>query len=333
MSIETAREHGLDLPLLPLTSVGSLPKPPELKEARSKEKDGEISKDELDDMAREKTKFWIDKQEEIGLDVLVDGEQYRGDMATYFANNLKGFEIGGLVRSYGNRYYRKPIVTDQIQFREPMTVDWWEFAQDQTDKPVKGILTGPYTMMDWSFNEFYSSRADTARALADALRQEAKALIDSGCKIVQIDEPAGSVREEEIPLLIEVMERMTEGLDAYFVTHMCYGNFENIYPEMLDLAVDNIDLELSNSELDMLDVFEVNPFTKDLSFGAVDVHDHRIEDADVVEERMQSALNVIPEDQIWIDPDCGLKTRSVDEAIDKLQVIAEATESLRGAVA
>jgi len=333
MSLDTAREHGLDLPLLPLTSVGSLPKPSELKEARRQEKDGEISRDELDDMAREKTRFWIDKQEEIGLDVLVDGEQYRGDMATYFANNLAGFEIGGLVRSYGNRYYRKPIVTDEIRFREPMTADWWEFAQDQTDKPVKGILTGPYTMMDWSFNEYYDSRADTARALADALHQEAKALIDAGCQIVQIDEPAGSVREEEIPLLIESMERMTDGLDAYFVTHMCYGNFENIYPEMLDLAVNNIDLELSNSELDMLDVFEENPFTKDLSFGAVDVHDHQIEDADIVEERLQSALNVIPDDQIWVDPDCGLKTRSVDEAIDKLEVIAEATESLRKAVA
>jgi 5-methyltetrahydropteroyltriglutamate--homocysteine methyltransferase len=331
MSLETAREKGLDLPLLPLTSVGSLPKPPELKDARSQHSDGEISKDELDDMAREKTKFWIDKQEEIGLDVLVDGEQYRGDMATFFADHLHGFEIGGLVRSYGNRYYRKPIVNDEVRFDEPMTVDWWRFAQDQTEKPVKGILTGPYTMMDWSFNEHYPNRAETAHALADALREEVKALIEAGCKIVQIDEPAGSVREEEIPLLIDVMEKMTEGLDAYFVTHMCYGNFENIYPEMLDLAVDNIDLELSNSELDMLDVFEENPFSKDLSFGAVDVHDHRIEDVDVVKERINSALSVIPEEQVWVDPDCGLKTRQVDEAINKLEVVQQATEQLRGA--
>ncbi|MFB6347118.1 MAG: methionine synthase [bacterium] len=331
MSVEAAREKGLDIPNLPLTSVGSLPKPPELKDARSQHSDGELSKEELDDKAREFTKFWIDKQEEIGLDVLVDGEQYRGDMATFFANNLEGFEIGGLVRSYGNRYYRKPIVNDEINFIEPMTVDWWRFAQDQTEKPVKGILTGPYTMMDWSFNEYYDSRADTAHALAEALREEVKALIDAGCRIVQIDEPAGSVREEEIPLLIDVMEKMTEGLDAYFVTHMCYGNFENIYPEMLDLAVDNIDLELSNSDLDMLDVFDENPFTKDLTFGAVDVHDHQIEDVDVVRERIESALSVIPQDQVWVDPDCGLKTRKVDEAIDKLEVIAEATNALRRA--
>lgn len=331
MSRETLRELGIDLPPLPLTAVGSFPKPPELKEARQQHREGDISKEELDDLAREKTRFWIEKQEEIGLSVLVDGEQYRGDMATFFADHLPGFEIGGLVRSYGNRYYRKPIVTGEVKWAGPMTVEWWEFTQSLTDRPVKGILTGPYTMMDWSFNEHYANRAETAHALADALRGEVEALIEAGCKIVQIDEPAASVRSEEIPLLIEVMERMTEGLDAYFITHMCYGNFQNIYPEMLDLAVHNIDLELSNSQLDMLDVFEDDPFTKDLTFGAVDVHDHRIEDEDVVRERIASALNVIPEEQVWVDPDCGLKTRTVDEAIGKLEVIAKAVDQLRGA--
>lgn len=329
MSREDLERLQIDLPTLPLTSVGSLPKPPELKEKRKQEREGEISKDELDAKAKETTRFWINKQEEIGLDVLVDGEQYRGDMATYFANKLHGFEIGGLVRSYGNRYYRKPIVTDEIRFEEPASVDWWRFAQDQTNKPLKGILTGPYTMMDWSFNEHYPNRAETARALADALKQEIRALIEAGCKIVQIDEPAGSVRAEEIPLLIETMERVTEGLDAYFITHMCYGNFQNIYPEMLDLSVNNIDLELSNSQLDMLDVFEDDPFTKDLSFGAVDVHDHRIEDDDVVRDRIESAVKVIPDEQVWVDPDCGLKTRTVDEAIGKLEVIADAVKELR----
>lgn len=331
MSRDVLRDLGLELPRLSLTAVGSFPKPPELKEARSEHREGELSREALDDMAREKTRFWIEKQEDIGLDVLVDGEQYRGDMATFFASHLTGFEIGGLVRSYGNRYYRKPIVTGDVRWDGPMTVEWWRYAQEQTDRPVKGILTGPYTMMDWSFNEHYENRAKTARALADALRSEVEALIDAGCRIVQVDEPAGSVRTEEIPLLIEVMERMTEGLDAYFITHMCYGNFQNIYPEMLDLAVHNIDLELSNSQLDMLDVFEADPFTKDLTFGAVDVHDHRIEDEDVVRDRIASALQVIPEDQVWVDPDCGLKTRTVDEAIGKLEVIAGAVEQLRGA--
>jgi len=331
MSRQKLESLGIDLPLLPVTAVGSLPKPNEVKEARKQNREGNLSDTELDDIARESTIEWIQKQEQIGVDVVVDGEQYRGDMATYFANNLEGFEIGGLVRSYGNRYYRKPIVVDEIHWTGPISVDWWEFAQEQTDKPVKGIITGPYTMMDWSFNEYYKDRAEVARAFADALREEVKALIEAGCKIMQIDEPAGSVRPEEIPLMIETMQRVTEGLDAYFITHMCYGNFENIYPEMLDLAVDNIDLELSNSKLDMLDVFEADPFSKDLSFGAVDVHDHRIEEADVVQSRIESALNVIPEEQIWIDPDCGLKTRTVEEAEDKLEVIISAVEKLRTA--
>lgn len=329
MSREKLESLGIDLPLLPVTSVGSLPKPPELKEARKENREGDLSDSDLDEIARESTIEWIRKQEQLGVDIVVDGEQYRGDMATYFANNLDGFEIGGLVRSYGNRYYRKPIVIDEIHWTGPISVDWWDFAQQQTEKPVKGIITGPYTMMDWSFNEHYENRAQVARAFADALREEVKALIDAGCKIMQIDEPAGSVRPEEIPLMIEVMQRVTEGLDAYFITHMCYGNFENIYPEMLDLAVDNIDLELSNSKLDMLDVFEEDPFSKDLSFGSVDVHDHRIEEVDVVQDRIESALNVISDDQIWIDPDCGLKTRTVEEAENKLEVILSAVEQLR----
>lgn len=333
MSRQQLESLDIDLPALPVTSVGSLPKPEELKDLRKQHREGDASKQEVDEKARETTQFWIDQQEQLGVDVIVDGEQYRGDMATYFAENLEGFEIGGLVRSYGNRYYRKPIVVDEINWTGPISTDWWQFAQDQTDKPLKGILTGPYTMMDWTFNEHYKNRAETARAFADALRQEVKALIDQGCRIVQIDEPAASVRAEEIPLLIEVMERMTDGLDAYFVTHMCYGNFENIYPEMLDLAVDNIDLELSNSKLDMLDVFEENPFTKDLSFGSVDVHDHRIEDIDTVQERVESALKVIPDDQLWVDPDCGLKTRTVDEAIDKLDVLTNVASELRSRVA
>ncbi len=331
MSREKLKSLDIELPPLPVTSVGSLPKPDELKEARRKNREGELSDGALDEKARETTRRWIERQEELGIDVIVDGEQYRGDMATFFADNLEGFEIGGLVRSYGNRYYRKPIVTGEIRWTGPITVDWWEYAQNQTERPVKGILTGPYTMMDWTFNEHYEDRASTARAFADALRQEIQALIEAGCRIVQVDEPAGSVRPEEIPLMIEVMQRVTEGLDAYFVTHMCYGNFENIYPEMLDLGVDNIDLELSNSKLDMLDVFEADPFTKDLSFGAVDVHDHRIEETGVVRERIQSAINVIPEEQIWVDPDCGLKTRTEDEAVEKLRVITDAVQQLRGA--
>lgn len=329
MSRKKLEELEIELPDLPLTTVGSFPKPPELKDARKQNREGELSQSALDDKARETTRFWLDKQEELGYDVYVDGEQYRGDMATFFAENLAGFEIGGLVRSYGNRYYRKPIVTGEIVWSEPITADWWKFAQDYADKPVKGMLTGPYTMMDWTFNEHYSSRAETARAFADAIRQEVEALIDAGCKIIQIDEPACSVRHDEMDLVKEVVGEVVEGQDAYFLSHICYGEFENIYPEMLEIPVDNFDLEFTNSELYLLDLFDQDPFTKDLSFGAVDVHDHRIEDGELVRERIESALDVIDRPALWISPDCGLKTRTVDEAVGKMEVLANATRKLR----
>ena len=329
MAKQEINEYGYDLPTLPLTHVGSFPKPPELKEARRRRREGEISQEDLDEKAKETTRFWIEQQENIGYDVLVDGEQYRGDMATYFAENMRGFEIGGLVRSYGNRYYRKPIVVDEIVWEEPITVDWWKFTQGLTDKPVKGILTGPYTMMDWTFNEHYSSRAETARAFAEAIRSEVKALIEAGCNIIQIDEPACSVRTDEMELVKEVMQQVVEDLDAYFLTHICYGEFDKIYPQMLEIPVQNFDLEFSNSDLYLLDLFEEDEFTKDLSFGAVDVHDHRVEKPGVVHERIKEALDVIPEEKIWVSPDCGLKTRTVDEAVGKLEVIATAVQEIR----
>jgi 5-methyltetrahydropteroyltriglutamate--homocysteine methyltransferase len=320
----------LKLPLYPTTSVGSFPKPDYLTKARAEFNRGKLSKEQLGELERKATQFWIAKQEELGIDVLVDGEMYRGDMVAYFAEKMPGFTQGGLVRSYGNRYYHKPIITSAVEWPGPLTVDWWKYAQSLTKKPVKGMLTGAYTIMDWSFNEFYPDRRATAMALAGTIRKEVEALIAAGCRIVQIDEPALSVRSEELPIALEAMKKTTEGLKAYFITHACYGAFEEIYPGMLDLAVDNFDLEMSNSELDMLGLFKQSPFTKDISFGVVDVHSHVIEDPGAVRLRLENAAKVIAKDSIWVDPDCGLKTRTVEEAIDKLRVCVAAAAALRG---
>jgi 5-methyltetrahydropteroyltriglutamate--homocysteine methyltransferase len=263
------------------------------------------------------------------VDVLVDGEMYRGDMVAYFAEHLDGFEPGGLVRSYGNRYYHKPIISGHLLWREPITAEWWRYAQSLTAKPVKGMLTGPYTIMDWSFNEAYPTRRDACLALAREIRKEVEALVEAGAKIIQIDEPAASVRPEELPLALEAMQLVTGGLEAYFITHICYGAFDEIYPAMLDLAVDNFDLEMSNSGLDMLELFKQNRFTKDLSFGAVDVHSHVVEKQSVVETRLRKALEVVPREAVWVDPDCGLKTRTVEEAIAKMKVLVAAARALR----
>jgi 5-methyltetrahydropteroyltriglutamate--homocysteine methyltransferase len=329
MSRTKLTELGLDLPLFPTTSVGSFPKPDYLAKARADFSKGKINREELGEFERKATQFWIETQEKLGLDVLVDGEMYRGDMVAYFAEKMPGFTEGGLVRSYGNRYYHKPIITGAIEWPGPITVDWWKYAQSLTKKPVKGMLTGAYTIMDWSFNEHYPDRKATAMALARAIRKEVEALIAAGCKIVQVDEPALSVRPEELPIAIEAMQATTQGLNAYFITHACYGAFEYIYPGMLDLAVDNFDLEMSNSDLDLLQLFQRYPFTKDISFGVVDVHSHRIEEAEAVRRRVEQALTILPKDRVWVDPDCGLKTRTVDEAIAKLRACVEAAKAFR----
>jgi 5-methyltetrahydropteroyltriglutamate--homocysteine methyltransferase len=331
MSSSKLRELGIELPLLPTTSVGSFPKPVYLTRARMDFLQKKIGASELKEAERRATELWVRKQDELGLDVLVDGEMYRGDMVAFFADHLSGFERGGLVRSYGNRYYHKPIIVNEVRWSEPITVEWWRFAQRLTPKPVKGIVTGAYTMMDWSFNEYYSTRHKACLGLAAEVRKEVEALIDAGCKVVQIDEPAISVRPEELELAMEAMEMTTCGLKAYFITHICYGDFESIYPRILNLAVDNLDLEISNSKLDMLRLFSTKRFISDISYGVVDVHSHAIEDQAVIEARLRRWLEVLSQESVWVDPDCGLKTRTAEEAEAKLQRMVLATRALRGA--
>ena len=315
--------------IFPTTSVGSFPKPDYVTKARFQFSKDQISKSELEELEKKATREWIEFQEQIGIDILVDGEMYRGDMVTYFAENFKGFEISGLVRSYGNRYYRKPVAVGEIERANPVTVEWFKFAQSLTKKPVKGMLTGPYTIMDWSFDEFYPSRRDFCLRLAEVVHEEAVDLERAGAEYIQIDEPAVSVRPEELDLAIEAMGIVTKGLKAKTLTHICYGDFEAIYPKMLEIPVDQIDLELSNSRFNMLGLFKKSVFTKEIGLGVVDVHSHRIETKEQVKARIKKALEVIPKEKIYVDPDCGLKTRSVEEAKDKLRVVVEAVKELR----
>ncbi len=329
MSRQKLARLGLDLPLLPTSTVGSFPKTPELAAARTKYARKELTRPELEALEKKATEYWVRAQEEIGLDVLVDGEQYRGDMVAHFAEIMGGFRTGGLVRSYGNRYYHKPIIVGPVRWPAPMTVAWWRWTQSLTTKPVKGMLTGPYTIMDWSFNDYYPDRKSACLALAREIRKEVEALIEAGAKIIQIDEPAISVRQEELPFAIEALSLTVDGLPAYFITHACYGAFETIYPDMLELPVDNLDLAISNSALDLLKIFEKDPFTKDLSLGVLDVHSHKIETREEIRARIMRGLRVLPTERIWVDPDCGLKTRTVEESRAKLAAMVGIVRTLR----
>jgi 5-methyltetrahydropteroyltriglutamate--homocysteine methyltransferase len=311
------------------TSVGSMPKPDYILKARSQYARKEIDRDTLRDLEKKATREWIEFQESVGTDLIVDGEQYRGDMVAYFAEELPGLEIGGLVRSYGNRFYRKPIATGPIGRDKPVTVEWWEYAQSLTDKPIKGMLTGPYTICDWSFNEYYDSRRDFVLDLAKVIRDEALDLERAGAKFIQIDEPAASTRMDELDLVIEAMQIVTEPLEAHTITHICYGDFHHAYPKMLEIPVDQIDLEFANSEYGLLEEFSDNAFTKYIGLGISDVHTHEIEPVDEMIQGIRQTMKHIPADRIFVDPDCGLKTRTVDEAKEKLSNIKKAVDVVR----
>jgi 5-methyltetrahydropteroyltriglutamate--homocysteine methyltransferase len=320
------------------TAVGSYAKPDYLTKARSEFAKGAIDRAELDKLEKKATEYWIRIQEEIGLDVLVHGEMERGDMVAYFAgeeggNAIKGMKLGGLVRSYGNRYYHKPIIYDKLAWPGPMTVDMWKYSQSLTDRPVKGMLTGAYTMVEWSFDEHYPTRRDAVMAMAQVIRREVEALVEAGAYYIQIDEPAIHTRpEEDFDMAVEAMHETVKGIDAEFHTHICYGEVEKIYPAMLKLDVKQIHLAFKNTDfayLDLIDEFGYDD-AKDLGVGVTDVHTRFTEDVEDVKKGIRATLKRLPADRVWIYPDCGLKTRTVEESEQKLKVMVDAVREIKG---
>ena len=313
------------------TTVGSFPKPDYLQKARNQYAAGRLSREELAELERRATREVIALQEEVGLDILVDGEMYRGDMVAYFAELLEGMAIGGLVRSYGNRYYHKPVVTGAIGWPSPMSLEMWRFAQSLTQKPVKGVLTGPYTMMEWSFNDYYDDRHQLVLDMARAMHQEAVELDRAGARYIQVDEPALSTRLEDLDLAIEAMSIVTQELRAKTITHMCYGDFASAYPRFLDLPVQQFDMETANSGYDLADLFKARGFPEDreLAWGVIDVHNHLVETPEQVVMGIRKGLEVLPPERLYIDPDCGLKTRTPEEAAAKLRVMMEGLRRVR----
>ncbi len=314
---------------MPLSTVGSFPKPPFLAEARLLMEAGEVPPEEFAEKAREATEFWIKTQEDAGVDVLVDGEQYRNGLVSFFAENMKGFQPGGIVRCHDGRYCRRPVISGTVRWRKAITVERWEHAQGLTSKPVKGVVTGPYTMMDWSFNEWYVSRRAAALALAREIRKEVVALIDAGCKIVQVDEPALGARPEELRIAVDALEIVTGRLPAYFILHACYGGFESIYPGMLNIPVHNFSFEMANSGFGLLGVLTKRRPGQDLSAGVCDIYGRKLGSADVIERRIKRVVKALDPDQIWVTPDCGLEGRTVDEAVALLKSMRSAVNAVR----
>lgn len=315
--------------MLETTSVGSFPKPDYLQKARTAFSSNKITHEQLVELELQSTREIIALQEEIGIDILVHGEMERGDMTTYFAEKLEGMGISDLVRSYGNRYYRKPIVAGALKRPVPMTVEMYKYAQSLTKKPVKGMLTGPYTMCDWSFNTHYETRRDVVLAFARLLHDEVQDLENAGARYIQIDEPAISTRPEELEIAIEAMGIVTAGIKAMTISHICYGDFKTIYPRILDLPVDQLDLEFANSGYSNLDVFKTPKFTKKIAYGVLDIHSHRIESVEEIVSGIKKGMAVFDADLMMIDPDCGLKTRTLDESAAKLRNMVAAVKIVK----
>lgn len=328
--------------ILTTTVVGSHPRDLQVVEAARQLKEGKAKKAEYDKLVADATKVCIDDQVRAGIDIIADGEQGREDMQVFFAERLGGFEKGDWVRIWGNNYFRKPVVADRIKFKEPMTLDEWQFAvkylgeSQKTFKrsgvQMKQMFTGPYTMADWSFYESHSSRRDLTLDLAEALAKEAKALDKAGCPYIQIDEPALCTHpgEEEMMLQAEAIAIITKGLKAYTAIHVCYGDFGMLFPYALDFKIDLIDLEFANNGFRTLDVLRQYDFTKDLGFGVVDVHKKEIESVPQVKKNIMMALDFLKPEQVYPKPDCGLKLLPDEKtAFLKLKAVGDAVNELR----
>jgi len=331
----------LKLPPLPTTTIGSFPQTTKIRNARKLFRNGKIDSKQYRLSMEEEVANNISLQEKIGLDVLVHGEPERTDMVEYFAEMLNGMVVTkhGWVQSYGSRCVKPPIIYGSVSRPHPMTVEWSEFAQNLTSKPVKGMLTGPVTMLQWSFVRNDQAREKTCAELALAIRDEVRDLEAAGIKIIQIDEPA--IREG-LPLKhyewshylswsVNCFRLASSGVadDTQIHTHMCYSEFGDMVQAIAQMDADVISIEAARSGMELLETLKTSQYANAIGPGAYDIHSPRIPSEEELELLLRKALAVIPLERLWINPDCGLKTRSWEEVIPALNALVQSAISLR----
>ena len=335
------QRDALDLPTLPTTTIGSYPQTDDVRRMRAKYKKDEISREEYEDFIEEQIADTIAAQEEIGLDVLVHGESERGDMVEYFGRQLDGFLFteNGWVQSYGSRCVRPPIIAGDVSRPESMTTRWLSYANDQTDQPVKGMLTGPVTMLQWSFVRDDQPRAETCRQIALAIRDEVVDLEEVGIQAIQIDEPAfreglplrESQWDDYLDWAVECFRLASCGVrdETQIHTHMCYSEFNDIIEAIADMDADVISVEASRSKMELLDSFDEFDYPNEIGPGVYDIHSPRVPSVEEMEALIRKALEVLDPDQMWVNPDCGLKTRRWVEVRPSLKNMVQAAENVR----
>jgi 5-methyltetrahydropteroyltriglutamate--homocysteine methyltransferase len=336
-----AQRARLDLPLFPTTTIGSYPQTAEIRQARAELREGKLNEAEYQRRMRSEVERVIGFQQEVGLDVLVHGEPERNDMVQYFAEQMEGyvFTQNAWVQSYGSRYVRPPILFGDVSRPAPMTTDWIAFAQSLTDKPVKGMLTGPVTMLQWSFVRDDQPRSETCEQLALAIRDEVADLEEEGIKVIQVDEPA--IREglplrrdrwnDYLEWAVYCFRVATSGVkdETQVHTHMCYSDFGDIMEQIQQMDADVLLIEAARSRMELIHDWERTGYAQEIGPGVYDIHSPRVPPAEEMAELLQAAARVLPPERLWVNPDCGLKTRTWAETESALRNLVQAAEQVR----
>jgi 5-methyltetrahydropteroyltriglutamate--homocysteine methyltransferase len=337
-----AQNERLHLPALPTTTIGSYPQTSAIRVARAALRAGEIDRAEYVRRMKAEISAVIDLQEKLGLDVLVHGEPERNDMVQYFAEQLDGFFAtqNGWVQSYGSRCVRPPILYGDVSRPQPMTVEWITYAQSLTAKPVKGMLTGPVTILAWSFVRDDQPLADTAAQVALAIRDETVDLQAAGIAIIQVDEPA---LRELLPLrskdkgvylkwAVDAFRLSTSGVadSTQIHTHLCYSEFGEVIGAIADLDADVTSIEAARSHMEVLGDLNAVGFANSVGPGVYDIHSPRVPGVEEMAGSLREALKSVPAERLWVNPDCGLKTRTTDEVTASLEHLVAAAAQVRG---
>ena len=332
------------LPLFPTTTIGSFPQTAEIRLARQQFRQGKLDENSYQQFIKNEIKFSIEQQEAIGLDVLVHGEAERNDMVEYFGQKLDGYTFSqfGWVQSYGSRCVKPPIIYGDISRPNPMTVDWACYAQSLSDKPVKGMLTGPVTILNWSFVRDDQPRSQTCQQIALAIRDEVLDLEKAGIRIIQIDEAA---LREGLPLRKSQWQSYLDwAVNSYKIsangvrdetqihTHMCYSEFNDIIEAIAEMDADVITIETSRSDMELLDVFNEFNYPNEIGPGVYDIHSPNIPTVEQIVVLMKKAAQRIPAERLWVNPDCGLKTRGWKEVKPALTAMVTASRILRNSI-
>ncbi|AJS61098.1 5-methyltetrahydropteroyltriglutamate--homocysteine S-methyltransferase [Paenibacillus sp. IHBB 10380] len=340
---QVSQQEKWQLPFLPTTTIGSFPQSPEVRKARQSFRKGEWSNEQYEKFIQDQIQIWIKIQEEIGIDVLVHGEFERTDMVEFFGEKLNGFAftLNGWVQSYGSRCVKPPVIYGDVEFIAPMTVKESVYAQSLTDKPVKGMLTGPLTILNWSFVRDDLPRNEVAFQIALALREEVEALEKAGIEMIQVDEPA---LREGLPLKKEKWDSYLEDSILAFRlststvkdttqihTHMCYCEFHEMIDAIRALDADVISIETSRSHGELIHTFEESTYELGIGLGVYDIHSPRIPAVEEMVSMIDRALQVLDPALFWINPDCGLKTRGMEETVASLEHMVQATQIAREA--